>query len=291
MFTRTAFKGTMFKRTSFGTVALAAALMASTAATRAHDETKYPDWKGEWIRIDGLAGGSFDPSKRPGRAQEPPVTAAARTAWEANMEEIRRGGQNYNTQVRCLPGGMPRMMIAYQPLEMIVTPEVTHVHITFFGEHRRIFTDGREWPKKIIPSFSGYSIGQWRDENGDGRLDTLDVETRGLKGPRIFDPSGIPLADDNLTVTKERIYLDRENPDILRDELTVFDNALTRPWSVIRGYARGRDPVWHEDSCAENNQYVFIHGESYLKAADGRLMPTRKDQPAPDLKFFSQAQK
>jgi hypothetical protein len=280
----------MLKQHVLGAVALTAVLLASTAAARAHDEAKYPDWKGEWIRIDGLAGGSFDPSKRPGRAQEPPVTEEARKIWEANMEETRQGGQNYNTQVRCLPGGMPRMMIAYQPLEMIVTPEVTHVHITFFGEHRRIYTDGRQWPKKIVPSFSGYSIGRWIDTNADGSYDTLEVETRGLKGPRIFDPSGIPLHDDNETITRERFSLDKDNADILRDEITVYDHALTRPWTVVRGYARGRDPVWHEDSCAENNKYVFIRGESYLKGADGNLMPTRKDQPPPDLRHFGQGQ-
>src|SRR5438552_2713058 len=86
-------------------------------------------------------------------------------------------------------GGMPRMMIAYQPMEVIVTPMTTHVHIGFFNEHRRIYTDGRRWPETIKPTFSGYSIGRWLDEDGDGRFDLLEIETRGLKGPRIFDPS------------------------------------------------------------------------------------------------------
>jgi hypothetical protein len=246
---------------------------------------QYPDWKGEWVRIDGLAGGSFDPSKRPGRAQQPPLTGEYRAVWEANMAETANGGQSYNTQVRCLPGGMPRMMIAYQPLEVIITPDVTHIHIGFFNEHRRIYTDGRGWPQAIKPTFSGYSIGHWVDEDGDGRYDVLEIETRDLKGPRIFNPSGIPLHKDNRTVTKERIHLDKDNPNVLRDELTTLDHALARPWTVIRGYKRGRNPVWIEDHCGDN-QYVFIRGESYLKSADGLLMPTRKDQAPPDLKYF-----
>jgi hypothetical protein len=32
--------------------------------------------------------------------------------------------------------------------------------------------------------FEGYSIGKWVDEDGDGRYDVLEVETRALKGPR-----------------------------------------------------------------------------------------------------------
>jgi hypothetical protein len=281
----------MIYRNVIGGFVLTAAMMMATSGTRADGQAIYPDWKGAWVRLDDIAGGSFDPSKRPGRAQQPPLTAEYQAVWEANLAERANGGQYYNTQVRCLPGGMPRMMIAYQPMEVIITADVTHVHIAFFNEHRRIYTDGRAWPKAITPTFSGYSIGHWVDEDGDGRYDVLEVETRGLKGPRIFDPSGIPLHKDNQTVIKERMFLDKADPNILRDELTTFDHALTRPWTVIRGYQRDRNPIWIEDHCAENNQYVFIRGESYLKSADGSLMPTRKDQPPPDLKYFSQPQR
>ena len=37
----------------------------------------------------------------------------------------------------------------------------------------------------------------------------LESETRHLKGPRVFDSSGIPLHEDDQTVVKERIYLDK----------------------------------------------------------------------------------
>ena len=278
-------------RIAVGGLLLTAAMLMATSGTRAQEAAKYPDWKGAWVRLDDVSGGSFDPGKRPGRAQQPPLTAEYQAVWEANLAERARGGQYYNTQVRCLPGGMPRMMIAYQPLEIIITADVTHIHIGFFNEHRRIYTDGRAWPAAITPTFSGYSIGRWIDTAGDGRYDLLEVETRGLKGPRIFDPSGIPLHPDNQTVVKERISLDRADPDILRDEIATIDHALTRPWTVTRGYQRDRDAVWIEDHCAENNQYVFIRGESYLKSADGSLMPTRKDQPPPDLRNFDAPQR
>jgi hypothetical protein len=277
----------MLCRIAAGCVLLTAAMLMAASGARAQDAAKYPDWKGAWVRLDDVSGGSFDPGKRPGRAQQPPLTAEYQAVWEANLAERARGGQYYNTQVRCLPGGMPRMMIAYQPLEILITPDVTHIHIGFFNEHRRIYTDGRAWPAAITPTFSGYSIGRWIDTAGEGRYDLLEVETRGLKGPRIFDPSGIPLHPDNQTVVKERMFLDRAKPDVLRDEITTIDHALTRPWSVTRGYQRDRDAVWIEDHCAENNQYVFIRGESYLKSADGSLMPTRKDQPPPDLRNFN----
>ena len=84
----------------------------------------------------------------------------------------------------------------------------------------------------------------------------------------------------------ERISLDRADSNILRDEVTVFDHALMHPWTVTRSYRRDRDPLWVEHFCAENNQYVFLRNETYFLSADGYLMPTKKDQAPPDLKYF-----
>jgi hypothetical protein len=263
--------------------AVAVMTVLAGAGAGAQDRAKFPDWSGGWERIGG---GSWDPSKRGGRAQQPPLTAEYQAIWEANMAEEAAGGQSYNTQVHCLPGGMPRMMTAYQPMEIIITSDITYIHIAFFHEFRRVYTDGRDWPASIKPTFSGYSIGRWVDAAGSGRYDTLEVETRGLKGPRILDPSGIALHKDNQTIVRERFSLDRADPDILHDEITTIDHALTRPWTINRGYHRERHPTWIEDSCAENNLYVFVGKETYFLSADRDLMPTRKDQQPPDLRNF-----
>jgi hypothetical protein len=57
---------------------------------------------------------------------------------------------------------------------------------------------------------------------------------------------------------------------------------------VTRGYKRNRDPnaPWGEYDCNENNEHVFVGSEAYLISADGYLMPTRKDQPPPDGRYF-----
>jgi hypothetical protein len=265
---------------------IAAAALLGTAMPAAHalDDSKFPDWKGQWERIGG---GSFDPSKRGGRAQQPPLTVEYQAIWEANMVESDAGGQDYNTQAHCTPGGMPRMMIAYEPLEIITTPEATYIEITFNSDLRRIYTDGRDWPAVIAPSYAGYSIGNWADPDGGGRFRTLEVETRGFRGPRIADPSGIPLHQDNQTVIKERFFLDQADPNVLHDEITTYDHALTRPWTVTRSYHRERNPTWSEYICGESNQYVFLGKETYFISSDGLLMPTKKDQVPPDLRNFS----
>src|SRR5208283_2655728 len=132
---------------------------------------------------------------------------------------------------------------------------------------------------------------RWIDAADDGRSSLLEVETRGLRGPRLFEATGIPLHRDNQTVVKERFFLDNANPNILNDEITVFDHALTRPWTVTRSYRRERKPTWIEHSCNENNQYVFVGKETYFRSADGNLMPSKKDQEPPDLALFKQTQR
>jgi hypothetical protein len=284
---RSSWEGVMLHRISVG-AALAVALGMAVAVAQAADDKKHPDWTGSWVR---LGGGQFDPSKPGARGQDPPLTAEYSAIWDAAFADEAAGGQQYNPQVQCLPSGMPRMMIAYEPLEIIVTPETTYFRFLYMNELRRIFTDGRPWPRKIAPAFAGYSIGRWIDEDGDGKYDVLVVETRGFRGPRVADVSGIPMHKDNETVIKERIYPDKADPNVVHDEITTIDNALTRPWTIKRSYRRERKPLWMEYVCGEGNHHVFIGPENYVVSADGYLMPTKKDQAPPDLRYFTQSQR
>jgi hypothetical protein len=264
-------------------------LILGVPIARAHDEAKYPDLRGQWSR--GTGGAQWDQSKPGGLRQEVPLTAEYQAIYEANLAAEAAGGEVYNPQATCFPSGMPRMMIAYEPLEVIVTADATYVRVDHMSEFRRIYTDGRSWPDDIEPTFAGYSIGRWLDEDGDGRYDVLEVETRAVRGPHAYDHNGIPFHKDNKVVFKERIYLDKADPDILRDEITAIDDALTRPWTVRRTYYRDRKAAPYEHVCVEDNHHVIIGKESYFLSPDGLLMPTRKDQPPPDLKYFNQARK
>jgi hypothetical protein len=80
-------------------------------------------------------------------------------------------------------------------------------------------------------------------------------------------------------------------PDILNDEITTIDHALTRPWTVHKRYRREHNPIWIEAVCSEANPHLRIGNENYMLSADGYLMPTKKDQPPPDLRYFRQSRK
>jgi hypothetical protein len=281
----------MLYRFSLGAAAFVAALCVTTVASQAWDDSKYPDFSGQWRPIGGP--GRFDISKPAGRGQQAPLTPEYQAIFEANLKEQAAGGQGTSATYTCISPGMPRVTNGYGEMEFVVTPSTTHILIRHIDDNRRIFTDGRPWPDNLDPTFLGYSIGQWVDTDGDGRYDVLEVETRGpFKGPRAFDASGLPLHADGDTVIKERIYLDKTNRNIAHDEVTVMDHALTRPWTVMKNYQRNPNPRprWTEENCSENN-HIVVGKEDYMLSSDGMLMPVRKDQPPPDLRYFKQSKK
>ena len=283
-------------RSQTAAFALAVALITTVGDTEAADNAKYPDWSGQWtvVLTPGLEGQrvKFDPTKPWGPGQQAPLTAEYQKVLEDSMADQAKGGIGNYPSATCRAGGMPRMMSAGQ-FEYVVTPDTTYVLAGNEDHYRRIFTDERAWPAVIEPTYQGYSIGKWIDEDGDGRYEVLEVETRGFKGPRAYDGTGLPLHFDNQSVFKERFYLDRTNPNILHDEITVIDHALTRPWTVDKTYRRNPNPrpIWSEYYCAEGNNQVVLGKENYFLSADGLLMPARRDQAPPDLRYFKQTPK
>jgi hypothetical protein len=282
----------MLRRSVLGVLILATLVTVDTAQAQ---DTKYPNWKGEWNAVVPRMPGQqlrFDPTKPYGRRQEAPLTDEYQKVYQENLEEQARGGQGlFLDHAACLPAGMPTMM-SIGRFEYIVTPETTYIATT--SDLRRIFTDSRPWPTDLEPTYQGFSMGKWIDEDGSGTYDVLEVETRGpFKGPRVFDSTGIPLAFDNESTFKERIFLDKKDPNTLHDVITVYDHALIQPWTVDKTYRRDakRFPNWSTISCLEGSNYVRIDKEFYLLSWDGYLMPLKKGQPPPDIRYFPQAQK
>src|SRR5205823_1097424 len=286
----------MSYRSRTGAFLLAASLMATIGGAQADDDAKSPNWRGQWFTVNPGLGGQvikFDPTKPWGPAQQAPLTPEYQKVLEDSMADQAKGGLGNYPTARCLPGGMPRMM-TFGEHEYVITPETTYILIGGEDHFRRIFTDARDWPTDVEPAYAGYSIGRWIDEDGDGRYDVLEVETRGpFKGPRAYDATGLPLHFDNQSIFKERFHLDKADPNILHDEITVIDHALTRPWTVDKRYVRNANPLsdWPESICSEDNAQVFVSKEAYYVSADGYLMPLKKGQAPPDLRYFDQSRK
>src|SRR5262249_22255447 len=139
---------TMSHRRSIGAIALFAALFITVADSQAWDDKLYPDFGGQWRPIGGP--GRFDISKPGGKGQQAPLTPEYQAIFEADLHE---GGQSeFNQTYRCWSPGMPRVTNFYGEVEFVVTPKTFHILVDHIYDNRRIFTDGRPWPKEITPT-------------------------------------------------------------------------------------------------------------------------------------------
>jgi hypothetical protein len=271
---------------SICTVVLATALMAGPSPAQVVDFAKYPAFVGQWARTG-------PPNNWRQLAGPPPLTPEYQKVFAASQAEVQTGRPGNWPSTFCIPEGMPAMMNLYNPMEIVITPETTYILMSHNNDvYRRIYTDGRDWPAEAERTLVGYSIGRWI-EAGDGKYGALEVETRYLRGPRAYDATGMPFHADNETVINERIYLDKADKNTLYDEITTIDHALTRPWTITKKYVRETKPniLWYFNDCAENNRHVFIGDDSYFVSEDGFLMPVKKGQKPPDLRYFKSSGK
>ena len=248
------------------------------------DMSKYPDISGGWGRSDVYQWA---------RGETPPLTPEYQE--DLRGEPAPTAPPAGTAPTRCIAVSRPACRgrcTPTRPWRSSSLPGTTYILIDHIHDDRRIFTDGRAWPTEDVePSFSGYSIGHWVDDDGDGKYDALEVETRYLKGPRTLDGL-LPTHEDNESIVKERIYLDKTNPKILHDQITLIDHAYTRPWTITKNYPRYQAPGptgWPEEVCAEAQVWVNIGKDDYFLSSDGFLMPVKKDEAPPDLRYFKPA--
>ena len=236
---------------------------------------KYPDWSGQWERIGSLNW----PPEGYQKAGPAPLTPEYKAIYDKNLELRAKGILAGDPPATCLPPGMPRVMKMSFPMEIVVTPKITYIIADWESQVRRIYTDGRDWPKYILPEFNGYSIGKWVDEDKDGVYDMLSIETRGIKGPRSIDSTGVVLHENDKTVVLEEIR--RINATTLEDKITTIDDAFIRPWTIHQQYRHNAENiVWVEYVCAEGNRHLRLGDEWYfVNDAEGILEPTREGQP------------
>src|SRR5262245_51405872 len=160
----------MHNRISVSAIALATVVLISPVGAQIFDYGKYPDWSGQWLRVPDGGPPRYDPSKRDGLPQQAPLKAEYQARLVASLKDQEAGGQGDNPTYKCIPVGMPRMMSGVFPHEFVFTPSTTFILFEFMiNSPRRIYTDGRDWPKDLKnedPTYVGYSIGRWVDADG-----------------------------------------------------------------------------------------------------------------------------
>jgi hypothetical protein len=151
-------------------------------------------------------------------------------------------GKQSETDRRCLPPGVPRIMFLARPFEIVQTAN----RILFAyegGAHvwRQVWMDGRDHPKDPNPDWLGHSIGHWE-------ADTLVVDTVGFNDRTWLDDAGHPHTEQLHVIEK----FTRTNPVTMKYEVTIDDpGAYTRSWASSSSLSFHPDEKLAEDICLD----------------------------------------
>jgi hypothetical protein len=182
------------------------------------------------------------------RESEPPLKPKYLAEWRARQkaahEADQRGQPIYGGYAQCLPDGMPAMMMAMFPMQVLQTPGQITIIEEAYRQVRYIYLDQTQVPiADAEPGFWGHSVGHWQGG-------TLVANTVGIKEEVRFHD--VPHSDQ--MQINERIRL--VTPDRFEDEITVIDPVyLTKPWTFTWEYQRRAGYKMLEYVCEDNREY------------------------------------
>ena len=181
----------------------------------------------------------------------PPFNAAGKKLFDERYTAKINNNPYADPSTNCVPHGIPRMMIAPYPMQMVQTPGL--VTMMFETNHNiRLIHLDQKMPKHVPHTPLGYSVGHWEG-------DTLVIETQGLMGDSIIDELGTPQSTSMHTTERLR----KIDGGILEDMVTLDDPVYyTKPW-VARVHLQWRpDLQLQEYVCEENNRNIAVDGKA-----------------------------
>lgn len=163
------------------------------------------------------------------------------------------GAPLINTSARCLWEGMPTIMGATYPLQILQNPGQVTVLAEFLSQTRRIWLNDKLPPLQgLTPSYNGYSVGHWEG-------DTLVVETIGVRTDVLF--FDVPHTEDMKITERFR----HTGPDSLEDRIVIDDpKVLRQPYRFTFNYKK-IDYRIMEYVCDNNQIAVDSKGGTSLK--------------------------
>jgi len=231
-------------------VAASAASAHALAQSRPSPRVITGSWEAYPIRGEGFGSG-VQPKVRvavPAPIPEPPLRQPHLDEWRAlqakNAELTRKGLPPPSTGMACIPEGMPAMMQATFPMEILETAGQITVIEEAFNQVRRIFLGAPALsPEDAEPRFAGQSTGRW-----EGAV--LVVRTVGVKDSVHFRNTP---HSSRMTIT-ERMRL--VNDEMLENRVTVDDpEYLTGPWTWTWMYKRWPGYQIQEYVCEDNRYF------------------------------------
>jgi hypothetical protein len=231
-------------------VAVVSAGATGLAQTRSTGRSITGSWEAYPLRGEGFGSGVPPkmPVAPPKPMPEPPLRQPHLDQWRAvqaqNADLTRQGLPPSSSGMACIPQGMPAMMQATFPMEILETPGQVTIIQEAFNQVRRIFLNvPAPAPEDAEPRYAGHSTGRWEGA-------ALVVSTVGVK--ELVRLRDVPHST-RMRLT-ERIRL--LNDEILVNQVTVDDpEYLTGPWTWTWMYKRWPNYRIEEYVCEDNRYF------------------------------------
>jgi hypothetical protein len=242
---------------------LAAVACIASGTTLAADSFDPRDFSGTWDRYPLAIDSQRDPSTLavppPEDIPPPPLKPEFRAAWESERKkqaEANAAGRPIATHyTHCLPDGMPAMMMAMFPMEVLITPRQVTIIQEAYNQVRRIYLNDK------LPAIDDAEPGFWGHSSGHWEGNDFVVETIGIKDYVQF--RNAPHSAQMRIHERMRMI----DADHFQNEVTVEDPVyLTGPWKWKWVYQRRPDYKMYEYVCEDNREYADpVTGEARLR--------------------------
>lgn len=223
-----------------------------------------PDITGSWERHGlGQRGSGPRDATIPPPAPQAQLKPEYQKQWQERIQAVReadaKGEPLATNYTDCLPDGMPTMMGAMFPLEILQSRGQVTIIEEAFTQVRRILMDRPQKPfDEVEPGFYGHSVGRWEG-------DTLVVDTIGIKESVRFQ--NMPHSPQMRIRERMRLVA----PNVLWNEITIEDPVtLDKPHTYTVAYRRMPDYTLLEYVCEDNREYADEKGRQKI-----RVEPTR----------------
>jgi len=225
---------------------------------------KEPNIMGVWeIYPDPFAGeeNTFVELEPPGGG--PKLREPYASQWKARRDErnakLKAGTPLVDPSTLCLPEGMPSVMGAIFPFQILQTPGQVTVLAEFLTQTRRILFNKKMPPvEEVTPSYFGYSIGRWEGK-------TLVVTTLGVREDTQF----FEIPHTAAMKITERIRLTA--PGYLEDQIVVEDpTILLEPYRFTFGYKRNDDYEIAEFLCEKEDPLFKVNPDGTVDMKVGK---------------------
>jgi hypothetical protein len=205
-------------------------LLFFAALALMHAQNGHPDLGGEGVWLPSQLA-DF------GSKSNVPFQGWAKAKFQANHALPQN-----ELDLRCLPPGVPRIMLMARPFEIVQTP--TRILLMYEGgAHvwRQVWMDGRAHPKDPNPGWLGDSIGRWEG-------DALVVDSVGFNDKTWLDDAGHPHTEKLHVIEKYT----RTGPLTMKYDVVIDDpGAYTRSWTFSSSLSFHPGEKLAEDICLD----------------------------------------